>query len=118
MVDRTIIFGENGRATCRGIRQLSEAKFIAYQRDDDNLKYTLDYTTWLGNGTISTVTRELSGVTATSTSATTLAAVQKLTGQGFMDIKVLDSNGNTKQDRIVIAPRTEDSDDLTERYPG
>jgi len=117
MTDRIILFATNGRATCRGIRQVSEARFMAYQRDDDNLKYTLDYEAWLDGGTISTVTRELSGTSATSTSATTLQAIQKLTGQGYMDIKVLDSNGNTKQARIVIAPRTEDCDDLDERYP-
>ena len=109
MADRSIILAENGRTSTRGVKQLAEALFLAYQRDDDALKYTVDFTNWLSGGTISTVTRTLVGTVASSTSATTLTTTQKLRGQGYLDLKVLDSNGNTKTVRICIENRTEDA---------
>ena len=115
MADRTIILATNDRASYRGIKRLAEAAWLAFQRADDNLKYTIDYTNFLDGGTISTITRTLSGVTATSTSNTTLSAVQKLTGDGYCDIKMLDSNGNTRVDRINIMHRSEE-DTRTDDY--
>lgn len=117
MVDRTIIFAENGRRSCRGVRQTAEAKFLAHQRDDDNLTYLFDFANWLGAETISSVTREGSGVTAAGTSNTTTTMTQRLTGQGYMDFSIVTSGSQTKQFRLVIAPRSEDTDDLADVYP-
>lgn len=117
MADRTIIFAENGRCSTRGIRQQSEARFLAWQRDDDNLTYLWDFANWLGSETISSVAREGSGVTAAGTSNSTTTMTQRLTGQGYMDFKIVTSGSQTKQFRLVIAPRSEDTDDLTDVYP-
>lgn len=117
MVDRTIIFGEAGRASVRGLTQIAEAKFLTHQRDDDNLTYVWDFAGFLGSETISSVAREGSGVTAAGTSNTTTTMTQRLTGQGYMDFKIVTSGSQTKQFRVVIAPRSEDTDDLTDRYP-
>lgn len=117
MTDRTIIFAEGGRASCRGVTQTSEAKFLAWQRDDDDLTYVWNFANWLGSETISSVTREGSGVTAAGTSNTTTTMTQRLTGQGYMDFKIVTSGTQTKQFRLIIAPRSEDTDELTDRYP-
>lgn len=90
---------------------------MAYQRDDDVLTYVFDFANWLGSETISSVTREGSGVTAAGTSNTTTTMTQRLNGQGYMDFKIVTSGTQTKQFRVVIAPRSEDTDDLTDRYP-
>lgn len=109
MVDRIALIAENGRASTRGIRQLGEAEFQAYQRDDDILDYTLDYSAWLGTDTITgTPTREASGTVVTGTSNTTTQVVQKLQGSGYLDIKIVTTAGRTKQDRICIEPRGAD----------
>lgn len=117
MTDRTIIFGENGKCSTRGIRQVSEAGFMAWQRDDDTLTYVLDYSNWLGSDTISSVTREYSGTTGSGTSNTTTTATQKLNSDGYLDIKITTAAGMIKQDRIRIKQRSEDGDTLDTMYP-
>lgn len=118
MTDRQIILAENGRASTRGpIRQISEALFETYHRDDDVLTYTVDFTGWLGSETISSVARETSGVTAAGTSNTTTAMSQRLSGQGWIDFKIVTSGTQTKQIRLVIRQRSEDTDDPATMYP-
>lgn len=109
MVDRIVMISENNRFSSRGISQLSASEYMAYQRDDDVLDYTMDYSSWLGTDTITgTPTREASGTVVTSPTNTTTQVVQKLSGSGYVDIKIVTTAGRTKQDRICIEPRSPD----------
>jgi hypothetical protein len=117
MVDRTIIFGENNRSSQRGIRQTSEARFEVYHRDDDVLPYVWDFANWLGTDTISSVVRETSGTAVTTTSNTTTTMTQSLSGAGYVDFKIVSAAAKTKQFRVVVRQRSEDSDAVNDMYP-
>lgn len=109
MTDRRITFGEANRSSCVGIEQIGPATFLAYQRDADDLTYTLDYEGWLGDDTIASVTRSSSGTTAAGTSNTTLLAVQRLQGAGYVDIKITTAASQVKEVRIYVKQRSDDS---------
>ena len=117
MVDRVIIFGENNRASTRGIRQTSEARFEAYHRDDDILPYVVDFAAWLGSDTIASVVRERSGTVVTATSNTTTTMTQSLKDVGYVDLKIVTAAAKTKQIRLVIRQRSEDTDAVNDMYP-
>ena len=103
-----MIFAENGRASTRGIKQISDAEFLAFQRDAETYDYTLDYANWLGSDTISSVTWAASGTTVSGTSSTTTQALQSLHGQGYVDVEITTAAGRIKQDRICVRPREPD----------
>lgn len=96
---------------------MSEAKFEAYQRDDDVLPYVFDFAAWLGSDTISSVVRETSGTAATVTSNTTTTMTQSLNGDGYVDCKIVTTAGSTRQVRICIRQRSEDIEDFNDMYP-
>lgn len=112
MPDRIVMLAENGRASYRGIKREGEALWSNYQREDDDLTYTLDYTGWLGSDTISTVTRTASGTSVAGTSNTTTASIQRLKGAGYVDVKIVTAGGQTKVDRLLIRNRSENVDPL------
>lgn len=101
----------------RGVCQISEAKFQAFQRNDETLTYVFDFSNWLGSETISSVTRSGSGTSAAGTSNTTTTMTQRLQGHGYMDFKITTSGSQVKQFRLLISPRSEDTDVLVDRYP-
>ena len=107
MTDRTIILAENGRASYRGLTREGEALWTAYQREDDDLKYVIDYSNWLGSETISTVTRTPYATTVAGTSNTTTTSTQRFKGTGYVDIKITTSGSQVREDRILIRDRSE-----------
>ena len=109
MTDRTIILAENGRASYRGVSREGEALWSAYQREDDDLSYVIDYSNWLGTETISSVARTAYATTIAGTANTTTTSTQRLKGTGYVDIKVTTSGSQVRQDRIVIRDRSENA---------
>lgn len=109
MVDRVIIVAENDRASYRGIKRTGEASWLAYQRQNDDQSYVLDYSNFLGSDTISSVTRTSFGTTVAGTSNTTTTATQSLSGYGYVDIQITTAAGRDRVDRICIEPHGEDS---------
>lgn len=110
MTDRTILIGENGRASFRGVTREGEALWSTYQREDDNLSYVFDYSNWLASGeTISSVTRNTYGTTLAGTSNTTTTVTQRLQGTGYVDIEVTTSASQVKVDRIIVRDRSENA---------
>ena len=107
MTDRTIIIAENGRASYRGLQREGEALWSAYQREDDDLSYVIDYSNWLGSETISSVARTEYGTTVAGTSNTTTTSTQRLKGSGFVDIEITTSGSQVRTDRIIIRDRAE-----------
>lgn len=113
MTDRTIILGENGRASYRGVKQLGDQSWLAYQRTNDDWSYVIDYAGWLGSDTIASVTRSAFGTAYASTSNTTTTTTQALSGHGYVDIQITTAAGRDRVDRICIEPHAEDYP----RYP-
>lgn len=107
MVDRSIIIAENGRSSYRGLTREGEACWSAYQREDDDLSYVIDYSNWLGSETIASVARSPYGTTVAGTSNTTTTSTQRLKGSGFVDIKITTSGSQVRVDRIIIRDRSE-----------
>lgn len=106
MADRTVVLATNGRHSVRGLTVVNPQEFAAFQEQDDELTYTFDLTSYLDGATISSVTRQASGPTVTSTSNTTTQIVQRLKGFGFVDIKVITSSGDTEEFRLRINSRS------------
>lgn len=109
MSDRRIILAENGRASYRGLMREGEALWSAYQRNDDDLSYVIDYSNWLGSETIDTVTRTPYGTAVAGTANTTTTSTQRLKGSGYVDIKITTSGSQVRTDRIIIRNRSEDA---------
>ena len=109
MTDRTIILAENGRASYRGLEREGEALWSAYQRNEDDLSYVIDYSNWLGSETISSVTRTPYGTTVAGTSNTTTTSTQRLKGAGYVDIQITTSGSQVRMDRIIIRDRSENA---------
>lgn len=107
--DRLIIFATNNRTGTYGVEKVTDALFRVYQRDEDLLDYTADLTSWLGSDTISAVSYETKGATATSTTSFTAAGVVtfSLMGAGYADIKVTTTAGHVKRFRLTVEPRSE-----------
>ena len=110
MTDRTIIIAENGRASVRGVTREGEALWTAFQRENDNLSYVLDYSNWLATGeTISSVARTSYGTTIAGATNTTTTATQRLKGTGYVDIETTTSASQVRVDRIIVRDRQENA---------
>jgi len=108
MADRIIFVGENDRASYRGIKRLGPAHWMDYGRLADDRVFTFDYTGWLNGDTISSVTRTASGLTVAGDSNTTTQAIQRVSGTGYVDIKITTAAGMDRTDRLEISLRSED----------
>ena len=102
MPDRRVVFAENNRISSRGLKEINPAHFLATQRQDDNLTYTLDFAAWLGTETIASVTRTASGPTVAGTSNTTTQVVQRLKGTGYVDIEITTSGSQVLTTRLEV----------------
>ncbi len=105
MADRTIIMGQNGRHGLRGVSARNPSEFEAYHETGDNLTYTVDMSAYLGTDTISSVTRTPYGLTVSNASNTTTTLSQRLSGFGYVDIKVITAAGDSERFRIYIEQR-------------
>jgi hypothetical protein len=81
------------------------------------LPYVFDFAAWLGSDTIASVVRETSGTAVTGASNTTTTMTQSLNGDGYVDCKIVTAAGSTKQFRVVVRQRSEDSDAVNDMYP-
>ncbi len=116
-LSRRIQFARNDRAVCSGdIDQRGPADFWVYQRDDDTLRYTLDFDLWLEDDTISDLTFSASSTSVTGDSFTDTEATFLLHSEGAVDIKVITAGGQEKVIRICVLPRTSDGHRFTNDY--
>ena len=103
MTDRFIKVLEQAKLVLRGVKPRGRA-VVANQDENEVLTYTVNWATWLGSDTISSVTNESSGITVTGASNTTTTATFKLSGNrsGWLEHRIVTAGGLTKELLVLL----------------
>lgn len=113
MTDRIVKVLEDNRFVTRGVQQRSRDLILEVD-EDETLKVTFDWSSWLGSDTIASVTNEVSGPTLSGASNTTTQASFKVSGgPGLIEHRITTTTGGeTKEVRLwVSSPLANASDD-------
>lgn len=103
MADRLVKVLENGRLVTRGLsRHRNGAELLI--DPDESLDVTINWSDWLGDDIISSVTNEANGPSVASASNTTTEASFNVAsdGGGFIQHRITTANGLTKELRVYV----------------
>jgi hypothetical protein len=103
VTDRVIRILEQNKLILRGVKPRGRA-VVANQDENETLSYTVNWATWLGTDTISSVTNESSGITVSGASNTTTTTTFKLSGNrsGWLEHRITTAGGLTKELLVLL----------------
>lgn len=98
MTDRIVKVLENNHLITRGISHINR-RLYANQTSDESQPYTFDFTSWLGDDTIASVTSEGRGASITPVfdDTTVSATLSSFSGGGWIKLRITTAAGSTKE---------------------
>jgi len=102
MADRTVKVLENGRFVPRGL-SMRTSGLVLLLDEDETLDVTFNWSSWLGDDTIASITNEADGVTVGSESNTTTTATFTVTNSpGAVQHRITTVGGLIKEARVYV----------------
>jgi len=103
MTDRFIKVQEQAKLILRGVKPRGAA-VVAQQDRNEALNYTVDWSSWLGSDTISSVENATTGISLANASNTTTTATFRLSGTttGWLEHRITTAAGNTKELMVFL----------------
>ena len=103
MTDRYIKVLQQGKSVLRGLKPRGNA-VVAAQDRNESLNYTVNWSSWLGADTITSVTNETTGVSLSAASNTTTTATFTISGNtsGWIQHRITTTAGRIKELLILV----------------
>lgn len=104
MSDRLVKILEQGKLVLRGLKR-SGSNAILFLDSDETLNITFDWSAWLDDDTIASVTNNVTGVSVSNESNTTTAATMNVSANysGFLEHRITTDGGLTKEMKVFVS---------------